>query len=77
MTRMNIITISLRADDVLQLRRCCLLVCCFPGLAWADPEIMVHEGDLADRGELVATLHANTTLKGREVGRRGCGRCIG
>ena len=51
-----------------QLRRCCLLVCCFPGLVWADPEIMVHEGDLAERGELVATLHANTTLKGREVG---------
>ena len=37
-----------------QLRRCCLLVCCFPGLVWADPEIMVHEGDLAERGELVA-----------------------
>ncbi len=42
------------------------------GLAWlgvagvcqADPEIMVHEADLAERGELVATLHANYTPKG-------------
>jgi len=24
-----------------------------------DPEIMVHEGDLAERGEVVATIHAN------------------
>ncbi len=30
----------------------------------ADPEIMVHEGDLAERGELVATLHGNYTPKG-------------
>ena len=49
------------------LRRCRLLLCCLPGLAWADPEIMVHEADLAGRGELVATLHANTTLKGRRT----------
>lgn len=30
----------------------------------ADPEIMVHEGDLAERGEVVATLHGNYTPKG-------------
>ena len=49
------------------LRRSCLLLCCLPGLAWADPEIMVHEGDLAEGGEVVASLHANTTLKGRRT----------
>lgn len=33
--------------------------------AWAtDPEIMVHEPDLAERGEIVATLHANYTTRG-------------
>ncbi len=32
--------------------------------AHADPEIMVHENDLAERGEWVATLHANYTPKG-------------
>lgn len=30
----------------------------------ADPEIMIHEGDLAERGEAVATLHANYTPRG-------------
>lgn len=34
-----------------------------------DPEIMLHENDLADKGELVATLHSNYTLRGaRESG---------
>ncbi len=34
-----------------------------------DPEIMVHEGDLAERGEVVATIHANYTFRGsRESG---------
>ncbi len=31
----------------------------------ADPEIMVHQGDLAEPGEVVATLHANHVLSGR------------
>lgn len=48
----------------LRLRCCCLLLASLPGLVWADPEIMVHEGDLAEQGEVVASLHANTTLKG-------------
>lgn len=34
------------------------------GASLADPEIMVHEDDLAERGELVATLHGNYTPKG-------------
>lgn len=34
------------------------------GVCHADPEIMVHEGDLAERGELVTTLHGNYTPKG-------------
>lgn len=29
-----------------------------------DPEIMVHENDLAEKGEVVATLHSNYTLRG-------------
>ncbi len=41
------------------------------GGAVADPEIMVHEGDLAERGELVATLHANHTLRGDKTTRDG------
>ncbi len=37
---------------------------------WAtDPEIMVHEADLAESGEIVATLHANYTPRGgRDTG---------
>lgn len=35
--------------------------------AWADPEIMVHENDLTERGEVVATLHANHSLRGDQV----------
>ena len=34
-----------------------------------DPEIMVHENDLAERGEVVAKLHANYTFRGsKETG---------
>jgi hypothetical protein len=34
-----------------------------------DPEIMVHENDIAERGEIVATLHANYTARGsRQTG---------
>ena len=33
----------------------------------ADPEIMVHEGDLSARGEVAATLHANYTPRGDKV----------
>lgn len=51
----------------LRLRCCCFLLAWLPGLALADPEIMVHEGDLAERGEVVASLHANTTLKGQRA----------
>lgn len=29
-----------------------------------DPEIMVHEADLADKGEIVTTIHANYTPRG-------------
>lgn len=41
---------------------CALLAVATAGRA--DPEIMVHEGDLAESGELVATLHANHVLRG-------------
>lgn len=34
------------------------------GAARADPEIMVHQNDLAGRGEVTATLHANITPRG-------------
>lgn len=34
------------------------------GASHADPEIMVHEGDLARPGEVAATLHANYTPRG-------------
>mgnify|MGYP003419639337 FL=1 len=37
---------------------------CTALVAHADPEIMVHEADLAERGEVVATLHANHTWRG-------------
>lgn len=42
----------------------------FGGHAMAtDPEIMVHENDIAERGEIVATLHANYTARGnRQTG---------
>lgn len=43
----------------------------FASVAHADPEIMVHEADLADRGEVVATLHANHTLRGSKIGNDG------
>ena len=43
----------------------------FASVARADPEIMVHEADLADRGEVVATLHANHTLRGSKIGNDG------
>lgn len=29
-----------------------------------DPEIMLHENDVADKGEIVATIHANYTTQG-------------
>ncbi len=43
-----------------------LMGACTSG-AMADPEIMVHEADLADRGELVASLHANHAWQGRRI----------
>ena len=42
-----------------------LLMGFFATCAVADPEIMVHEADLADRGEIVTSLHANHAWKGR------------
>jgi hypothetical protein len=42
-----------------------VLLGCLPGMAAADPEIMVHEADLADRGELVASIHANHAWHGQ------------
>lgn len=36
-------------------------------LCHADPEIMIHEGELAERGEWVATLHSNYTPRGDMV----------
>ena len=36
-------------------------------LCHADPEIMVHEGDLSERGEMAATLHTNYTPRGDKV----------
>jgi hypothetical protein len=49
------------------MKRCFMVGCtalAMAGASHADPEIMVHEGDLAERGELVATLHGNYTPKG-------------
>lgn len=37
------------------------------GGASADPEIMVHEGDLAEIGKVAAALHANYTPRGDRV----------
>lgn len=51
----------------MKMKRCLIMGCAVLGMAGAshaDPEIMVHEGDLAERGELVATLHGNYTPKG-------------
>lgn len=35
-----------------------------PSIALADPEIMIHEQDLAERGEVAVTMHANHTFRG-------------
>lgn len=49
----------------IQASACMLALLAFAGNALAtDPEIMVHENDIAERGELVATLHANYTARG-------------
>jgi len=45
-------------------RHLALLITLIPMFAGADPEIMVHEGDLAAPGDWTATLHANRTVKG-------------
>jgi len=44
---------------------CGLLIGFFAACVTADPEIMVHEADLADRGEVVTSLHANHAWQGR------------
>lgn len=49
-----------------QLRWCAGLVLALAtGVVRADPEIMVHEGDVAERGETVFSLHGNHTWRGR------------
>ena len=40
---------------------------CTAVVARADSEIMVHEANLAERGEVVATLHANHTWRGSKM----------
>ena len=41
---------------------------CFSSSALAtDPEIMLHENDVADKGHVTAALHANQTTLGRKV----------
>jgi len=43
-------------------------VFCFASNALAtDPEIMLHENDVADKGEIVAALHANQTTQGSKT----------
>jgi hypothetical protein len=41
-----------------------VLAMLLPVKALADPEIMIHEYDLAERGEIVTTMHSNYTLRG-------------
>lgn len=40
------------------------LAALLPALAIADPEIMIHEQDLADPGEITTTIHSNYTVRG-------------
>lgn len=41
----------------------------FSGAHATDPEIMLHENDTAEKGELAATLHSNYTVRGiKETG---------
>lgn len=35
-----------------------------PNIVLADPEIMIHEKDLSERGEVAASMHANFTQRG-------------
>lgn len=46
------------------IRTAALLALALPAIALADPEIMIHEQDLAERGEIVTTLHGNYTARG-------------
>lgn len=42
-----------------------VLACVGSASVWAtDPEIMLHENDTAERGELVTSMHANYTTRG-------------
>lgn len=53
------------ATPCLKAVACMFVLLAGAGDAFAtDPEIMVHENDIAERGEVVATLHANYTVNG-------------
>lgn len=45
-------------------RLAALLAVASPPVLATDPEIMLHENDTAGRGEVVAALHANQTVRG-------------
>lgn len=52
---------------MLNVKRVLLLICSalsFSGISHADPEIMVHENELAQPGQWVGTLHVNHTPHG-------------